>query len=225
MCKKFYLPILLLIVSCANEGESYYPLISGYVWHYSIQEFSATEVRRKKEIIQNIGTEKGAFIQKSFMGAKSYLEKNEHRLRITQVVLENGDKLQHDEYTSTVLNYPIKIGKSWSDIIVSHIYNSAEPGSQHVIEAIPVLSSIKAINDVVKVPAGKFYQCLRIESTGEKFIREGKYAYQPKMTIIVKNTRWFAPGIGLVKETQTDESNIHMYPLGGFIKELVSFDK
>ena len=105
------------------------------------------------------------------------------------------------------------------------MYNNAESGSQHVIEAIPVIASITAINETVTVPAGKYYNCLRIEANGEKFIREGKYAYQPKMTISTNNTRWYAPGIGLVKETQIDKSNIHMYPLGGFIKELVRFEK
>ncbi|NKB39377.1 MAG: hypothetical protein GKR93_19770 [Gammaproteobacteria bacterium] len=206
-------------------NNSYYPLTGGYTWHYSIRENSVTELKHKKEIVQNIGIEEGDYIQKYFKGAKLYLQEDEEGIRIARVILDNGKELKNDEYSSTILNKPFVIENTWNDIIISHLYNNAEPGSQDVIEAIPVLTSIVAIDDVVKVPAGKYTRCLRIESTGEKFIREGKYAYQPKMTVNVKNTRWYAPGIGLVKEIQSDEANIRMYPNVGFTKELVRFEK
>jgi len=206
-------------------NTSYYPLTSGYTWQYSIQKTTAAEVSRQKEIVQNLGIEKGEFIQKSFIGTKSYLEESADGIQINRIILENGKEIPRDKYTSTVLNYPIESGVSWNDIIVSHMSNSPGSGSQKMIEAIPVLTSIAAINELVTVPAGKYYNCIRIEANGTKFVREGKYPYQPKMTISTSNTRWYAPGVGLLKEIQVDKSSIHMYPENGFTKELVDFEK
>lgn len=217
-----YLILTIIVLSgCSKSNDSYYPLDQSFVWHYEVAKYGVTESSQHREIVQNAGELKEFYIQEVLLAYRRYIQVKEKEIRVARIELPDGKLIPGDRYTAILIKPPYEAGTHWNDIIISHLYNNAEPGAQDVIEAIPVMSKITSIEDTVKVPAGNFSNCIRVDSAGEKVIREGKYAYQPKMTISLTNSRWYAPGVGLVKETQSEQSTARMYEKSGFSKKLI----
>ncbi|MFT5134259.1 MAG: hypothetical protein ACI9SC_002734 [Gammaproteobacteria bacterium] len=220
-------PVLLCIISCAKNESSFYPLEAGLVWLYEIKKHTVIGVSRQRELIHNLGQrdtgEEKTYIRTSATGTESIYLHTENGIRLKYRILPDKTIIKDNDITTTIFDYPLTVGTQWQDFFITSSLKSFDPQAKDVIESIPVTVKIQSVNDTVRVAAGKFINCIRIESAGEKLIQEGKYAYQETMTITLLNTRWYASGVGLVKEVQTEKTNILQYPEGNFTKSLKNF--
>ena len=97
-------------------------------------------------------------------------------------------KIIHDY----IIKYPIKVGNIWQETETSAFKPEI---------SIPVESTIESINEVVTVPAGTFEDCLKIKTVGFAEKVTGKWlGEEEKVRIDREWYKWFAPGVGLIKE-------------------------
>ena len=224
-------PILLLFlvgflaVGCEKNESSFFPLSAKRTWQYNIETKTANENSRQKNIIQSKGsissTDNKSFVLQSISGLVSHYQRNEEALLLAQQLV-NGEQREVAGVRATVFRFPLQVGTSWQDFMITELLQSYDAHAHKVREEIPVKVLIEDMDDTVTVPAGKFRHCMRIVTRGEKLVQKGKYAYQPKMTISITNTRWYAKGVGLVKEEHLESSDILQYPKATY---MVSLDK
>lgn len=86
------------------------------------------------------------------------------------------------------IRYPTKAGASWNDSVKSYLLPADEE--------VPVTATIATLSDSITVPAGRFENCLRLTSSGEKNIESGIYWGG---TISFDATDWHCAGVGFVK--------------------------
>ena len=227
---KLYFSLFTLLVlaftisSCERQDVSYFPLSSSFTWYYKIDRKTAVDHYTLKEIVQNKGKQKELFLQQSFLGVTRHIKHDENGIFVDHVSLKDNSARRYPN-TSTIFRYPLNTDENWKDFIVSQLMISPDPGSHKIISSIPVTARIMSISESVSVPAGTFHNCVLIESSGQLFIAEGKYPYQPDLTISILNRRWYAQNVGLIKEVQKEDSDARMYPAGSFVKELEKYEK
>ena len=230
-CKSF--PIIFVIIlsglvagACDRKTESsFFPLSANLTWQYNIETKTANENSRQKNIIQSKGPvgsgEKKTFVMRSISGVISHYQQTNEGLVLASELL-NGAQKEIAGVRARVFQFPLETGTRWQGLMTTELLQSYDAHAHKVREQIPVQVLIEKMDDTVDVPAGKFRQCMRIVTHGEKLVQKGKYAYQPKMTITITNTRWYARGVGLVKEEHLESTDILQYPKATYT---VSLDK
>ena len=219
---------VILITSCENSNSGYFPLTQGWSWQYDIENKTINEIARQKEIIRNLGRHKEGpertFVRKSVSGITSYYLRNSEALLLNHEVFPDGTTKTPDDVRATIFRYPLTSGSSWKGVMTTSTLRTYDAYAHDVRERIPVSVSIESMDDTVIVPAGKFRRCMRIVTKGEKLVQKGKYAYQPTMTISIVNTRWYAEGVGLVKEEHLEESDVLQYPKASYVIRLDKYE-
>jgi hypothetical protein len=217
--------ILLCSIACDKQDPGFFPLQSGLNWQYNIEKRTVHGQVQQKEIINSLGSKdaQNTFVLNSINGTQYQYLINDAGVYLEDSIDPAGEPALKNSFLSTVFNFPLVVGTQWQDFITTRLIRSYDIRAEAVIESVPVTVEIESISDTVRIPAGKYKNCIRIVSIGSKYIQKAKYAYQPDMTISVKNTRWYAAGTGLVKETQVESSDILQYPEGDFIKTLTKF--
>ena len=127
------------------------------------------------------------------------------------------------EFDTTLLRFPIESGNSWESVITTSTIATFDRKAGDFIEDVPVTATVESLEETVLVPAGKFRHCLKVSYVGEKRIPKGTYAYQETMTLKIINNRWYAKGVGLVREEHQEISGVLEYPDSGYIKVLDRF--
>ncbi len=74
----------------------------------------------------------------------------------------------------------------------------------------------------VRVPAGTFKNCIQIQGKGAiSFYADPRIGYQE---VIITQTEWYAPGVGLVKLIREEPLHLEMYKGGRIYFELTRFE-
>jgi hypothetical protein len=169
-----------------GPAEAYFPLKAGMTWEYNvISDKSATRKVRITNLASREINDKTLTPQRwDIMGISRYYliaEDDSGIYRYAEQKSENGPptltkpKLYH-------LKNPIGIGTTW-DI-------TTQLGDDNV----NINLTIESINDVVKVPAGTFDNCVKIKQIGE-----GPSGEKGGTALSITAYEWYAPGVGLVK--------------------------
>ena len=106
----------------------------------------------------------------------------------------------------TILTFPIEVGSCWQGML-----------EIKDVETLPVARTIEADDDTIVVPAGKFEDCLRVETVisepdGVDFSDNFKTFLRRRLCGV--RTIWFAPDVGLIKyRHENDDGGIHTVQL------------
>jgi len=222
-----------LLVACKpSGGQSYFPLDPGWTWRYSV----ATDIK-------NLGTEKSA--QLVVNRGMIVTEQKNLVLRMYEdghvfyyAVQDDGILLAGDREAGEdakdappnqyVLKYPVAVGVTWPVDGKTYLMRRQEIGPAAVI-MVPIKAdleltyTVEAKDDVVKVPAGTFRNCLRLHGKGTGSANMGER--MGDMDITVESTEWFAPGVGLVKMTRKEDSGPEGPAFGSMTLELEDLNK
>lgn len=200
----------LLLPGCASDNN-YFPLEPGYWWYYNITATILDDNKVSRFIVSNshrAGEETDKLVQRAQQDALMLLKANgagaelvAHKTRNDRGVIAHNPAL----------------------IMFPHSLDSNEPWAQHstlqliesrtfaradrvVVKRYPVTlkQHIAAHDETVRVPAGKFTRCVRIDGMGEAVIKTDRG--NAKATVSVKTSQWFAPGVGLIKKTREETS-------------------
>jgi len=123
-----------------------------------------------------------------------------------------------------ILRYPLKVGTVWEELTLTKLLlKTGQPQKTEfkIVAEVPLSVTIEAIDDVIKVPAGTFHQCIRIKKYGSAYKNTGNYI---GLTIVkVIETSWYAPGVGLVKSIREETTLRKALDWGELLIELVTF--
>lgn len=203
--------ITLFLSACSNDSEVYFPLEPGTQWSYIVRSTTMDGTETKKFIVQTTHprewNDETRFVRTTLAGTWLFYDRNEQG--IYNVAIERQDQAAPyavPENQRTVLKYPLQAGTSWSEMTeTAALYRTGPPQrSEYWIHAPVRLNYvIEAIDDSVKVPAGRFNNCLRVHAEGQTPNYDAGN-YVGRTNIIIKKTDWYAPGVGLVKSVREE---------------------
>ena len=215
------LALLLGTTACTDNETSYFPLDKGRRWQYEIETNTVEGTRKQKDVVQSMGRVNNGVANlyrfRSASGQESMVLSTGE-----EVGLVNQIEPQMNLHT-IFLKHPVEAEASWESVITTSTIATFDRKAGNFIEDVPVTARVESIDETVIVPAGRFHHCLKITATGEKLIPKGTYAYQEKMDLKIVNTRWYAPGIGLIREEHEEITGVLEYPDSGYVKVLDKF--
>ena len=215
-----------------SSDQGYFPLDPGWSWRYRV----ATEIKNlgkehSAQLVVNRGmivTEQQKLVPRVYEDGHVYY----YALQDDGVLLAGdrdvGEDARDAPPNQYVLKYPLKVGASWPVDSKTYLMHRQEIGPLAVTmvpvkAAVELTYTVEAKDDVVKVPAGTFHNCLRLHGLGTGNANMGER--MGDMDIAIESTEWFAPGIGLVKMTRKEDSGPEGPDFGSMTMELENLDK
>ena len=119
-----------------------------------------------------------------------------------------------------------EVGVEWDDVVLTQTLSQGKPSESDIMSfkvKVPVHNKIESMTDVVEVPAGKFSDCLRLHSNGFAF--HSGINNIGRVLVEIDQTKWYAPGVGLVKSLLIETTSSDALSRGELIMELESFTK
>ncbi len=200
---------LLLLSACESPEPSWFPLGVGYWWQYSAIRSIKGEPHLQKLIVANLPAVDidGATLypKRRADGKIEYFEKTNKA--IYRVDPEDGSR-------TLLLRQPVKVGSKWqakSKILFLEVTGAFEATyNRRIKEDINIDYEIESVNETVKVAAGRFTNCMRINGKGSIYGGGGSLKeFMNIDNINIETVDWYAPGVGLIKRTRKE----YTYPL------------
>lgn len=217
--------------ACGDPAPDYFPLKSGPVWVY-----------RQTVLINNHGNSGGRETHRFVAAATNLAPRTSGEARLIPRIYADGRTLYYEEADDGialaasqdadqkdiepiapryVIKYPIEEGTAWkmpgeTQILQRSFLGTFGTVSKPIRVQGDMEFKIQGLNDMVRVPAGTFHHCLRVQGSGKANLQWG----EPFGTVVitVKTTEWYAPSVGLVKRIR-EESTGPGGPLGARLEE------
>ncbi|MGH1461794.1 MAG: TapB family protein [Neptuniibacter sp.] len=228
---------LMLLSGCDTEipKTDYFPIHKGLQWDYKVTTtLTGQEPETQHFQINNLGpvTLKGKYegepvsIRHTSDGTDYYiLQDDTGTYRIGKRTVIEYDPRYEEEIVRVLPNYKdLDTGRSWSALSKPYAlhstpgYATSDPQRQKILMTYELAET----EETVTVPAGTYENCIRIEGTADFSL----YA-DPRLgsqTILITQTEWYAPGVGLIKLIRNEPLELEMFKGGVIIYELAQFD-
>ncbi len=203
--KKYLLFIpCLLLFGCGTPDTSWFPLVDGYWWQYSVTRSIRGESHLQKLVFAMLPTVSiegtTLYPRKRPDGQVSYYEKKGEAIFLVDV--KAGSR-------TLLLQGPVQVGTTWqekSKIRFLKVTGAFEATyNRRIKEYIPVDYEIDSVDEIVKVAAGRFTNCIRVQGKGSIYGGGGSLKeFLSIDTINIETVDWYAPGIGLIKRTRKE---------------------
>lgn len=199
----------IFLSACTQNDMSYFPLQNGIEWHYGISLKASGAVERQKYYVHNTGSrsleDEILYVQRSLTGLEVLYRKLESGIeRVGYMRSQNQPgKLQPDPLL--LIPASIEAGMEWENTIQTRLLiRKGAPGESAILAKVPAVNVIESLDETVTVPAGKFERCMRIDTNGFAF--HSGTQHKSRTLVEIKQSRWYAPGVGLVKSTRLETS-------------------
>ena len=220
----------MLVTSCSFEqSSSYFPLEEGLTWRYQVTKTTRDGARQQKYIYTSIAEKivegQSVSVRKSVDGALFYYRETEAGLFYVGKEIQSGIAREFLRDEHLIFRYPLEESQQWQDITATKLLVKTEPqqNTKFKIEADIFLEvSIDAIDESINVPAGIFHHCIKIIKQGSEFKDVGNYI--GRTIVRVKETIWYAPGVGLVKSIREETTESQALDRGQLMIELELFE-
>ena len=220
----------LQLASCSIESNTnYFPLEEGLTWRYQVTKTTRDGVRQQKYIYtslsEKIVNEETVAVRQSVDGTLLYYRDTEEGLFYIGKEIQSGIERKFHEDEHLIFSYPLENGNQWQDITLTKLLVKTGPPQKtnfKIVVQIPIEISIDSTDDTVFVPAGKFHHCIKLIKKGAKFIDAGNYI--GRTIVRVKETSWYAPGVGLVKSIREETTEKKALDKGQLVIELELFE-
>lgn len=207
--------VLLLLAACDHrESDSYFPLEPGMTWRYHLDVTTMDGTQTQKHLIQASASRQwngqSLPVRRTIDGTWLFYRKTDTGVYLAGY--QNADYPAPEAIADArqlLLHLPLELGTTWSsETETIALFRTGPPQRTEYRITVPVLMhySVESIDDVVTVPAGRFYNCIRVQGTGiRRQIDAGNYIGRTNITI--EKTDWYAPGIGLVKSVREESTS------------------
>ena len=210
----------LLLCACDRPAAGYFPVTPGYEWNYDIS--------RTMPVIQGVVTQKSIVrnLRPRTVGANSYYPKiyaNGRKYFFTKSTEGISRTSPGDDRVEQVIGYPLRVGTEWSNTARLQLFDlpkKLEDGWDGLSRNMTMDYTITSLDESVKVPAGHFSRCLRIDAIG--FLDLPQRLMLGIRLIKVEQTQWYAPEVGLIKMTRREYATPNLYP-SEYTQVLTSF--
>ena len=216
--------LLFFTSACAEKPSSYFPLETGITWEYNATMTTMNGTEHQKYIIANIPKKiiagQKVSIQRTLAGNELVYSENDSGVFQLGYVRAGDPEKTFISSKNYLFRYPLKPGVTWQNSVNTLALRNGGPRGVIIKEEVPVQVRLVSVSDNVRVPAGTFTRCLRIERVGEIHIVAGKYQYIPETSVTIKDTAWYAPNVGLVKSVRIEETQYKLLDRGEYHLEL-----
>ena len=212
--------VLLFASSCSSPETDYFPTTPGYEWTYDISRtiLVAHEPARQKSIVRNLQSQTVGGVKrypKIYANGRKYIF-----IKSTEGIsrLSSGE-----DSAELVIGYPLSVGAKWSSAARLQLFDlpRSQGDNWNMLSQNMTLDyTITSLDETVKVPAGYFSRCLRIDAVG--FLDLPRRIMLGIRIIKVEQTQWYAPGVGLIKMTRREFAIPDLYP-SEYTQVLTSF--
>jgi hypothetical protein len=215
-------------------ADDYFPLQEGLRWRYQVEEHLATGVTTRRFSIENLGraTLGGKYetedvrLRRTSDGTDYYIVRDDDGVwRVAKrAVVELEPQPDKPERKILPPGPGFTVGDNWNVDGMSYALRKSAS------EAVPNPEDVRfnmefevvAVNDRVKVPAGVFENCVRVEGRAVfSLYVDPRLGY---MDIPVTQTEWYAPGVGLVKLVREETLDQGFFTGGTISFELLELD-
>ena len=220
---------ILLCTSCTDTEQTYFPLTKGLKWQYDVALITRDGLSNQKYIFNSLG--KGdfngepAYLRESIDGTISYYSLGEEGTHYLGNFDTNSFPPVKNEYKKIILPKDIAIGATWEDKTITKLLQKTGPPQKtlfKIIAKVPLEVKVESLDETVIVPAGKFENCLKVSMSGSVYKDAGNYV---GLTVVsVKQSNWYAPGIGLVKMKRIETTERQALDKGTLLVELTNYN-
>ncbi len=220
----------LLIIGCTEPDAGYFPLQEGISWHYHIQATSMTGTEQQKYVVSTLAPrvidKEKTYIQSSLTGIQLLFRQNDAGTSRIGFLVPDGPSFKKISDDHLLLPLDPQVGAEWNDVVLTQTLSqgmSSEADNMAFRVKVPVHNKIESMTDVVKVPAGRFPACVRVHANGFAF--HSGIRNIGRVLVEIDQTKWYAPGVGLVKSRLVETTSSDALSRGELIMELESFTK
>lgn len=215
-------------ISCTENNDSYFPLTKGLKWQYDVTLITRDGLSNQKYMFNNLGegelNGESVFLRESVEGTVSYYSNTENGIHYLGHKDSQSLNPGFNEYKQTILPDDISIDTKWEEETVTKLLQKTGPPQKTVfkiIAKVPLEATVESLSETVVVPAGKFENCLKISKTGSVYKDAGNYV---GLTVVsVKQSNWYAPGVGLIKLERIEATERKALDKGSLLVELTHF--
>jgi hypothetical protein len=229
--RKLALLATVAALSACSRGESpiYFPLGGDQHWEYRYHETNPLVDNEQRFDIDNAGS-------KPRNDQRHYLRRNENGTEYW-LKIDGGDVLRvatrtaveeeptTDETPLKVMPVKPAVGDSWTILSQPFILERAEPFRERFThdesKRFELHQKVVSLDEEVTVPAGTFRHCLKIE--GEALIHVLADPRLGGSEVPIRQTEWYAPGVGLIKLHRIEELGTAQIVGGEVLMELVDY--
>ena len=224
--------ILLFVLFCSctvSQDPSFFPLEPGYEWRYRVQHRSSGEVVEQRLLLTSIDSREienqQYFVQRSLTGAQILFQQSSAGIERAGFIKSSGVDEVFIREIVLILPATLEIGYEWESVVKTRaLLKKWSPGKavpSNVSAKVPVVNRIEALDAEVKTTAGRFNNCLMTSTTGFAFHSGDRYS--ERVLVEIKQTDWYAPGIGLVKSVLSESSSSDAFANAEITVELDSY--
>ena len=214
--------VLLFLCACDRPDPGYFPVTPGYEWTY--------DINRSTPPLQGLVTQKSIVrnLRPETVDGNSYYPRiyaNGNKYFFTRTAEGINRAFPGDDSAERVIGYPLQAGTEWSSKARLQLFDlpkKLEGGWDGLSRYMTMDYTITSLDESVKVPAGRFSRCLRVDAVG--FLDLPQRILLGIRTIKVEQTQWYAPEVGLVKMTRREFAIPNLYP-SEYTQVLTSFNE
>lgn len=215
----------LLPAARATDGKALglFPTTPGLWWYYATETKIRDEPRRQRLFIANVAYDGRTLLQRR-QGAWDHLyavgnDAVEHQAYLYRM----GSGRQAREAPAVLLPVPPTPGASWQfksrlRLIETRTF-AAEDRLANRYLPVEMTARIAADDASVSVPAGRYDDCVRVEAVGKTLVAADRGNLE--VEIVVTQTEWYAPGVGLVKTQRAERADSTFLKNGEYVQELL----
>ena len=226
------MPLLsFFLVSCGPGDSDYFPLTPDWSWAYRV----TSDISNVSKTTGHMLVMNGKPITVDGQPATPRMYQDGHvfyyvsdddgiLLVADRAAWQQAAPAQPDQW---VLKYPLTVGASWpvqsqTHLLRRQLFGPTAVASVPVVAPIDITYTVEALDDVVRVPAGTYRNCLRLKGRGKGVANMGERVGEVEVTI--ETTQWFAPGVGLVKIQRAEDTGSESSAAGSMTVELDAID-
>ncbi len=232
-------PIFLLFTllsGCDSDIPSteYYPLQSGMTWEYRVmtnlagkEDIRTYRVENRGEVaLSNEYSDDVVNVRHTSDGTDYYiLQDDTGSYRIAErSIIEYEPRFEPERVRILPSLEDIEVGRTWAIVTKPYALHRTSSSSlpDPSEQSLNMLFEIQSLSDKVVVPAGIFENCLRVEGSAiVSLYTDPREGYQD---IEIKQTEWYAPGVGMVKLVRDEPLDMPLFKGGKITFELTAFD-
>lgn len=220
-----------LLVACGDADglpDNYFPTEPGMRWAYHLTRTTMDGTRVQPYYVEHRGP---ALIRgwtepleerRTFDGNRYFYQRTpaDGWMRMAVQSAADADPRPLAE-PWRVLPARIAVGEVWRQTTPVRVLERTGPPQEtlfRVQASLPANYRIVAIDDRVEVPAGVFTRCLRIEGKGSISMHLGNYLGLGSVEL--HSIEWYAPGVGLVRQSLRERTNRQALDRGEMLLEL-----
>ena len=212
--------LLLLLCACDKPAAGYFPVEPGYEWNY--------DVSRTIPPLQGLVTQKIIVrnLRPRIEGGNTYYPQiyaNGRQYFYTRSTEGISRTAPGGDSAERIIGFPLSEGTNWSSTARLQLFDlpkKLEDGWNGLSRYMTMDYTVTSLDEVVKVPAGRFSRCLRIDAVG--FLDLPERIMLGIRIIKVEQSQWYAPEVGLIKMTRREFAIPNLYP-SEYTQVLTSF--